>query len=193
MAMPSVTVSGHGMEVTDAIESYIREKLNKHAALLAVATSVTVECTQEKSSRGVEHDYRVETMVTLPRVVARVEKTGADMYAVFDEIVDVLLRKLKRYKDKHHQWEGKQPWKVEYIDKKSSYEEEESSDFVDYVPKIVERFRLDNLMPMSEAEAIEQMELSDQSCYLFKKKDTGIYAMVYRRKRGGYALVEPCA
>jgi putative sigma-54 modulation protein len=193
MAMPSVVVSGHGMEVTGAIEQYIREKLQKHEVLLSDATSITVQCIQEKSSRGVKHDFRIEVVVTLPRALAKVEKDGSDINAVFDEVVDVLQRKLKRYKDKHHQWDGKRPWRVEYMDKMTSVEEPVVTDFVDYVPKIVERFKLDNCTPMTEAEAIEQMELLDQPSFLFKKKETGVFAMVYKRKRGGYALVEQCA
>ncbi len=193
MAMPTITVSGNGFEVTESLERYITEKLQKHEALFSLSTAVQVECTSEKSSRGVDNDFRVEVSVTLPKALARVSKSGADIHAVFDEVIEVLLRKLKRYKDRLNEWEGKRPWKVEYMDRMSEpVEEEVGGDFINYVPKIIERFKMDNCTPMSEAEAIEQMELVDRRCYLFKKKDTGTFAMVYKRERGGYGLVEPC-
>lgn len=193
MPLPPIAISGHGMEITKSIERYINEKIIKHDSLFSIATGITVECTQSKAARGVDNDYRIETAVMLPRVTARVEKNGADIYAVFDEVIDVLLRKLKRYKDMHHKWEGKKPWKVEYMEKMTETNETEVTDFVDYVPKIVERITLENCTPMSEAEAIEQMELTDLQCFLFKKKDTGRFTMVYKRKRGGYGIVEPCS
>ena len=194
MALPSVTISGHGMDVTDAVERYITEKLQKHEALFSIATGITIECTQQKASRGVEADFRVEISLSFPKTMIRVEKSGADIYAVFDEVIDVLLRKVKRYKDKHHQWDGKKPLKVEYMDQmRGNGDEEEVQSYTDYVPKIVERIELDNCTPMSEAEAIEHMELTDQPCFLFKKVETGVFAVVYKRKRGGYGIIEPCS
>lgn len=195
MAMPPIAVSGHGMKITPAIEKYINKKLSKNEGLMSAATSISAVCVEEKASRGIDHDFRVEISVVLPRAVARIEKSGADIYAVIDEVSDVILRKMKRYKEMRHQWEGKRPWKIENLEhiEEGDMDEENDVDYVHYVPKIVERLKLENCTPMSEAEAIEQMELADLPCFLFKKQDTGMFSMVYKRKRGGYAIVEPRA
>ena len=44
---------------------------------------------------------------------------------------------------------------------------------------------------MAEAEAIERMELLGYDQFLFLDRSTGKIAMIYRRRRGGYGLVEP--
>jgi len=44
---------------------------------------------------------------------------------------------------------------------------------------------------MAEAEAIERMELLGYDQFLFLNKATGKMSMIYRRRRGGYGLVEP--
>ena len=189
MALPDLKVSGHGMEVTEALRAYIEEKLKKYERLFELATSVEVECTENVAARGVDKDFRVEISMKLPRTVARVEKEGSDLYALVDQATDVIFRKVKRYKDKLRQWEGKKQWVVE---EEIGREEEDDSDFITYVPKIVKRKKIEECRPVSEAEAIERMEMMGYDCFLFKSKETGLISMVYRRKRGGYGLVEPC-
>ena len=44
--------------------------------------------------------------------------------------------------------------------------------------------------PMDEEEAILQMELLGHQFYLFKDSTTGKEAVVYKRKNGGYGLIE---
>lgn len=189
MALPEVKVSGHGMEVTDSVRSYIQDKITKHARVFDVATSIEVECVAEIAARGVDQDFKVEMTMKLPRTVARVEKEGAELYAIVDEVTDVMYRKVKRYKDKLRNWEGSSPWKVE----EGSAGGSGDFDFVSYVPKIVKRKKIENCTPVSEVEAIERMEMMGYDSFLFKNKDTGLFSMVYRRKRGGYGLVEPCS
>ena len=43
---------------------------------------------------------------------------------------------------------------------------------------------------MDEEEAILQMELIGHQFYLFKNIDTSKEAVVYKRKNGGYGLIE---
>ena len=44
--------------------------------------------------------------------------------------------------------------------------------------------------PMDEDEAIVQMELLDHDFYLYKDVDTKNYAVIYKRKDGGYGKLE---
>ena len=43
---------------------------------------------------------------------------------------------------------------------------------------------------MSSEEAILQMELLGHSFYLYKDSDTNITCVVYKRKDGGYGIIE---
>jgi putative sigma-54 modulation protein len=189
MALPNVRISGHGMEVTDAMKKYVEEKLNKYERVFDLATSIDVEFVENVAARGVDTDFKVEIMMALPRTVARVEKSGSDIYAIVDETTDVIYRKVKRYKEKLRQWEGSSPWKVE---EGEIGDVSEDFDFITYIPKIVRRKKLEDCRPMSEAEAIERMEMLGYDTFLFKNMETGVYSLVYKRKRGGYGIVEPC-
>jgi len=193
MGLPDIQVSGNGMDITDAIHEYIVQKMTKYERIFDVATTIKVECTAHVAARGVDQDFRVEISMHLPRVVARVEKDGGDLYAIVDEITDVLARKVKRYKDKLRQWEGKIPWKI--AEAGASLDTEDLSEDVytqGYTPRVVKRKKIEDCTPISEEEAIERMEMLGHESFLFKSRDTKRFAMVYKRKRGGYGIVEPC-
>ncbi|TMB65263.1 MAG: ribosomal subunit interface protein, partial [Chloroflexi bacterium] len=47
------------------------------------------------------------------------------------------------------------------------------------------------MKPMTEAEAIDQMELLGHSFFLFQDADKDTIALLYRREDGGYAMILP--
>jgi len=47
------------------------------------------------------------------------------------------------------------------------------------------------MKPMDEEEAIEQMELLGHDFFLFFDTDANTYALLYRRRRGGYGMIIP--
>ena len=47
------------------------------------------------------------------------------------------------------------------------------------------------MKPMTEAEAIDQMELLGHNFFLFQDADKDTLALLYRRQDGGYAMILP--
>lgn len=184
-----------GMESSEPLKEYLLEKLNKKEALLKDATLVEIFFKNNKHSKGVGDDFRLDINVSLPNSPVRVEERGPDMYANIDLAIDTLDRRLKRYGDKKEHWEGVKPWRV--LEAEAALEaltdevENEMDDYSDYVPSIAKRKVIKDMRPLEEAEAIERMELSGYDQYLFKNKSTGKMSMIYRRYQGGYGLVEP--
>jgi len=193
MQKENIQISFVGMKPTETLKKYVIEKLVKYRKLWEKATSIEVTFKENKYSRGVEKDFRIDINVVLPQSPVRVEVVGEDMYKNIDEGTDTLARRLKRYHDRESTWEGKTPWKVLEADAalKALIEEEERDNYLDYIPKIAVRKQITDMSPIEEAEAIEKMELLGYDQLLFKNKNTGKISMVYRRQRGGYALVEP--
>lgn len=195
MIEEKIKVTFIGMETSDSLKDYIIEKLERKESLLGDATSIEVFFKENKYTRGVSEDFRVDINVNLPNSPVRVEQSGEDMYANIDMAVDTLNRRLSRYSDRKMYWEGNKPWKV--LEAEAALEalteevEDNLDDYSDYVPSIATRKVIKNMEVLEEAEAIERMELSGYDQYLFKNKGTGKISMVYRRKQGGYGLVEP--
>ncbi len=195
MEETDIQVSFVGMDPTEALKKYLLEKIMKKEELFTDATSIEVSFKEFVHSKGVEHDFRIDINVKLPNTVVRVEERGSDMYANIDRGTDILFRRLKRYNDKKEYWEGKASWKIlEAQEALKALEEEagtELEDYSDYVPKIAKRKVIEDMSPIEEGEAIERMELSGYDQYLFRNKSNNKICMLYRRKQGGYGLVEP--
>jgi hypothetical protein len=47
------------------------------------------------------------------------------------------------------------------------------------------------MKPMTEAEAIEQMEMLSHNFFLFEDADKGTLAVLYRRQDGDYGMILP--
>lgn len=195
MDSKNIQVTFVGMEPTEALKKYALEKILKKEILLEEATTIEVFLKEEKYSRGVQHDFRIDINVYLPNTKVRVEEEGSDMYANIDRATDTLYRRLKRYHDQRTHWEGIESWKVveaeEALKALSEEPDMELDDYSDYVPKIATKKVIQDMSPMEEGEAIERMELLGYDQLLFRSKKNNKISMVYKRKQGGYGLVEP--
>lgn len=191
MTLEDIKITFVGMDPTQAIKDYVLEKIGKHEHLWSEATNIEVFLKEFTSSKGVEHDFRIDINVYLPKSTVRVEIKGADMYANIDEASDTLARRLKRYADKRAYWEGATPWKVIEAEQINSRPVEIEDDYSDYVPSISVRKKIEDMSPLEEGEAIERMELLGYNQLLFRNKSTGKISMLYKREHGDYGLVEP--
>ena len=191
MTTEELKISFVGMEPTEPLKKYVIDKINKYDHLLDEAVSGDVVLKEYTNRKGVKDDFRVDITITLPKSTVRVEVSGENMYANIDEASDTLARRLKRYTDRKAYWEGITPWKVLEADAMLKDIDEKVDTYSDYVPSIKVRKRLEDMSPLEEGEAIERMELLGYDQILFRSKSSGKISMIYRRKDGGYGLVEP--
>ena len=100
----NLTISGHHLEVTPALRSYVTTKLDRIKRHFDQVVDVNVLLTVEKNK---EKERRQRAEVTL-HVKGRdifVESSHEDLYAAIDQLMDKLDRQVVRHKDKlqnHH-------------------------------------------------------------------------------------------
>jgi len=188
MTPKDIQISFIGMDPTDPLKEYCMDKMSKYEHLWKDATSIEIFLKENVPSKGVEHDFKVDMNVNLPKNQVRIEQVGKDMYANIDKATDVLARKLKKTDEKRHFWEGKRPWKILGIGGKQEEKIEDEQHYT-YIPKIESRKELDRLERYEELEAIERMEMSQFNQLMFRDRETGRLCLVYRREKGGYGLV----
>jgi ribosomal subunit interface protein len=195
MTSQDIKITFVGMEPTEALKDYVSLKISKHSEYIEKAMSIEVTLVDQVKRKGVGHDFEAKVRVALPKGFINVLEVGNDLYACIDAAEVVLGKRFKRYFDKFKQWEGQMPWKVmeanEYIDDVEVAQGDESTSYEAYMPKVSVREKISDMRPMEEAEAIEQMELSGATQFLFRNMKTSKFSMVYRRNDGTYALVEP--
>ena len=100
----NLTISGHHLEVTPALRSYVTSKLDRITRhfdqVVDVKVLLTIENLKEKQGRK-----RAECNLHVKGGDMFAESSHADMYAAVDELVDKLDRQVVRHKDRlqsHH-------------------------------------------------------------------------------------------
>jgi putative sigma-54 modulation protein len=89
-----VNISGHQLDVTDAMRDYMTEKLAKLERHCDKITSVQVIMEVDKQMQ------RVEATIRVPKYDVVAEAKHDDMYAAIDLLTDKLDRQLLKYKEK---------------------------------------------------------------------------------------------
>jgi putative sigma-54 modulation protein len=100
----NLTISGHHIEVTPALRSYVTTKLDRIIRHFDQVVDVKVLLTVEKQKEK-ERRQRAECNIHVKGSDIFAESAHADLYAAVDELVDKLDRKVVRHKDRlqdHH-------------------------------------------------------------------------------------------
>ena len=169
-------IRGNKLEVTDAINEYIKNKLSKVEKYLD--DNEEVEAKALISAKG--KDQKVEVTIWSGKYNIRAEETNVDLYAAIDLVIDKIEKQIRRYKDK-------------LTSKKTKTEVAPDMEIEDYFEEdgqtIVRRKEV-FLKPIDEEEAITQMELLGHTFFVFKNVDTNKINVVYKRNDGDYGVIE---
>jgi putative sigma-54 modulation protein len=189
-----LTFRSRRVTVTDSLRKYTGRKLSRLGRYLPLVDETVVELKQE-GGEGARR-YVVQLTVNCDGTYLRAEERGTVLLATIDAAADVLSRQVRRYKekvyhsDKHIKARGAAlagkavvPEEVE--------EEEELDEETEIVMGRVVRVKRFVVKPMTEEEAIEQMELLHHDFFLFFDADAGTYALLYRRREGDYGMIIP--
>jgi len=176
-----INIRGEKLKVTKAIQEYAKEKLNRINKY--IGDSDNIRASVLISVKG--HNQKVEVTIPLKNVILRAEETRDDLYAAIDVVVDKLERQIRKNKTKIQSKKMKEKmskdFMLEAIEQIDEHEENNN--------KIVKRKKIE-VKPMSEEEAVIQMELLEHQFYIFKDAETNNIAVVYKRKEGDYGIIE---
>ena len=171
-------IRGQKVEITEAIKNYIVEKIGRLEKYFNSPESLTA--TVVARIRG--NSQIVEVTIPTNNTILRCEVESEDLYASIDLVSDKLERQIRKNKTRI-----KKKVKVEvtdfgFIDFKVAKEENDTN-------KIVKRKTIDN-KPMSEEEAILQMNLLGHEFFVFENIDSHTTSVLYRRKDGNYGIID---
>ncbi|MGC8716740.1 MAG: ribosome hibernation-promoting factor, HPF/YfiA family [bacterium] len=180
-----IRIKGRNIDVSDALENYIRKKLTKINRFSDRISEIEVMLsTQNSKTSGDSH--KVEATVWINGKIIRAQESSSDMYASVDLVVDKLERRIKTFKGKLiDRWRNT---KEETSQSVSSEEEKEAFEG-ELSDRIIRRKKL-TISPMSVEEALLQMELLGHDFFVFINVETSEVNIVYVREEGGYGLIE---
>lgn len=171
-------IRGKKLKVTAPIQKYIEEKIGKLDKYFENPDELTANIVVRIS--GI--DQIVEVTIPAKKVILRAEEREKDLYAAIDLVSEKLERQIRKNKTRM-QHKKIRPRLVDFnleFEQDTPEEEEE---------KIVKRKQIE-MKPMSEEEAILQMELLGHDFFVFFDTDNGTNCVLYRRKAGNYGIIE---
>jgi ribosome hibernation promoting factor len=169
-------VKGRGVEVSDAIRSYAEKRLGRLERQLP-DPEIELQLSEEQNP-SIRDSHVAEATVWTKGPVLRAKESSQDMRSSIDQLVDKLERQITRYREKRGR--RRRPAR-QALDEGIPMNEE---------PQIV-RSKQFAVKPMSAEEAVLQLELVGHDFFVFRHADSEEVAIVYRRREGGYGLIEP--
>jgi putative sigma-54 modulation protein len=175
-------VKGKNVEISDSIRRYAEDKMRKLDRQLHELTQVELELSVEKNP-SIAANQVAEATVWTKGPTLRVTEASSDMKASIDQLTEKLLRQIEHYRGKRRgrqvRGNGIPPGGP------MSIPEEETTG-----PEIV-RTKQFSMKPMSAEEAALQLELVGHDFFVFRSDESGEINVIYRRRDGGYGLIEP--
>ena len=174
------SMTAKGMTITPAIENRILKKTQTMGKYLRQDTEMFVRMRREKSQRI------VEITVPINGVLLRAESSSEDnLFMSIDRALAKLERQILRHRtrlDKRLRDELPMDAQPEFIEDLSDQEQE---------AREVVRSKTYTVRPMSQEDAIMQMELLGHTFYVYIDVDTNQTHVLYLRKDGNLGLLIP--
>ncbi len=180
---PKYEVISRNMEINQRLQEYAEKKLQKIERHLNEVEETRVEFSHNRSARNSAERYTAQITTRVKGVLLRAEERSDDLFAAFDAALDKMMRQIERYKGRRYRGRGDGRSAAEVVPIPEPEEEE--------VPSPIVRRKKFVLLPMTEDEAIEQMNLLGHDFFLFYNAETGQINVVYRRHDNTYGLIQP--
>lgn len=179
-------VKPHQMTISAELQGYIDRKLGRLDRLLDRVTDATLELRQEQPRTGGMHHIAQLTIAT-NFALLRAEEDAAEIHAAIDAVATKMERQIVRYRSK---WKSRRHGHHERDVSLPSVEPDDNEDETAPDSAIV-RTKSFSAKPIDAEEAVEQMELLGHTFFAFINARSGYVNVVYRRRHGGYGLLQP--
>jgi putative sigma-54 modulation protein len=194
-----ITLHSQDIRITEAMEEFARQKLERLDRYLPNISEIRLDLTREHTRRG-EDIIAAQITVRHQRgaILRTEERYPGDPQIALNLALDKMYHRIERFKGKRSRKGGERfSATIEELDiaeqaPDASSQEIHYADIEDAIdqPLIARRKALD-LMPMSEGEAVDQMELLGHTFFIFANAETRAINVIYKRHDGSYGLIVP--
>ena len=163
------------IELSAEKKAMIEKKIDKLSKFFddSVSADVVVQIQKDK--------IIIEVTIRTVDMIYRAEERDEDVYNATDEIVEAIVRQIRKNKTRLHK-------KLrEGVHKEYDFT---AYDDVDEAEIKIVKTKTHHIKPMSAEEAVLQMNLLNHSFFVFRNAQTNTTDIVYRRKDGNYGLIE---
>jgi putative sigma-54 modulation protein len=183
-------LKGKNFVISDRIRDYVEKKMGKLDRYLPEIDEARIEITQEKTKSSKDRNI-VQVTLRTNSTILRAEERSEAIYASIDAVIDKIHRQIVRYKGKRiDRWQGhigsKRP-----EEELPALEQEVLATLAEERDRKIVRVKKFQVVPMTEDEAVEQMELLGHDFFVFYNANLGRINVLYRRADNNYGLLDP--
>ena len=179
-----IKVSGRKTTVTDALRAHVDEKIGEALKVFDIEPMTADVVLRYEKNPSNPNPAIVEVTVRARGSVIRVAEHGADMYAAIDLVVDKVEAQIKKHvsrvKEQRRQARNASVDVFTYNLEADPDEEPAVVGTERFAPK-----------PLHLDEALMQLESIGSEFLVFINAETDRVNVVYRRRIGGYAVIDP--
>ena len=194
-----ITLRGKNIEITEAIEEKVSEKLSKLDKYFIVSENVEAKVLV----RTYPYGQKIEVTIPTEYVLLRAEVVDQDLYNAIDLVIDKLEGQIRKYKTRLNR---------KSKDNKLAFNLASIEPLEDEEEDVLVKTKIITPKPMDMEEAIMQMELIGHSFFVYRDTknecpinsiciighsffvyrdtETDAISIVYRRNDGDYGLIE---
>lgn len=172
-----ITLRGKNIEITEAIEEKVSEKLSKLDKYFIVSENVEAKVLV----RTYPYGQKIEVTIPTEYVLLRAEVVDQDLYNAIDLVIDKLEGQIRKYKTRLNR---------KSKDNKLAFNLASIVPLEDEEEDVLVKTKTITPKPMDMEEAIMQMELIGHSFFVYRDTETDAISIVYRRNDGNYGLIE---
>jgi putative sigma-54 modulation protein len=182
-----LVVRGRRLDLSPELRAYAEDKVGRVTHLMnGMVMSVDIELYHERN-RSIDQREVAEVTIFTKGHVLRARESGTDMKSAIDKVAGKMENRARRYKerviDRHT---GRITGSGVTPTPQPGLMPEE----LEPEPAIVKKKTVD-LKPMTEDEAVLQIELLGHDFFVFASDETGDPQVLYRRRDGDYGLIVP--
>jgi len=176
-----LSVKGKNLDVSEAVRTHAERKFAKLSKLVPELAEVEVELSEERNPSNPANQV-AEATIWAKGETLRGREATKDMKASIDQLVDKLERQVTRYRTRGRDRRRRAARANAAVEAPPSADELEAE-----IVK-TKQFALDAMTP---EEAVLQLELVGHDFFVFRSGNSEAVNIVYRRRDGGYGLIEP--
>ena len=191
----SITVTGRKMNVTDALRQYAEEKIGNSMKVMDIDPLDAEVVLSVKKNPSIALPCKCEVTIRTKGNVVHVEESEQDMYAAIDVAAAKILRQLRKYKTRVIDRKVRAGAHGETGSIKTMAEGTGDLDLDALMADLagddeVVRVKEIEFAPMTEEEALVQIDLLGHDFFVYTDRDTNSVRVLYRRGEGGYGLLK---
>jgi putative sigma-54 modulation protein len=183
-----VKVTGRHMTPTEATRTYAEEKFGRLSKIYDAEPVIAEVVLEAQNNRSNPDRFVAEVTVRLKGHVVRAEEAAADIHAAIDLAAAKAETQMRKFKSR-------------VIDRRNGGKHgatvvrTAAGDGQVTVPEneepVVSRTKVVDAVPMTEEEAILQLELLGHDFFVYRSAETSEVNVLYRRSGGDFGVIEP--